>query len=145
MKRLALLLCLLPSILNAAKPVTFADRVKRYAEGYAETAGLKAFKIDRLEGLDCGFAFLIHPKSERPPEKVKQPLIQWARSQEWRGRLVVMEFNDPEELGDEMVATRFVEQIFPQIQGQQSRGMRIFRIDTTVIFGDADAIDRARR
>ncbi len=119
-------------------------RVKRYAEAYQKSAGITG-KIDRLSGLECQFAFMIHPKTERAPAAVDQPLREWARSQNWRGRLVVMEFDGYPWLGKfDTPAQYFIEVVFPKIQGPQSLNLRAIRIDTTVIWGDGDAIERAR-
>lgn len=120
---------------------SLASRVKRYAEGYQRSA-VPAGKVDRLSGLDCVCAFMIHPKTERSPQPIKQSLRDWARSQNWRGRLVVMEFAD--EYGSDEKAKRFMEQ-WPTVQGGQSMNLRAVRLDTTVIWGDGDAIERARR
>jgi hypothetical protein len=119
----------------------FAARVKRYAEGYRNDAAPTS-RVDRLQGLACPCAFLIHPQTEKAPPAVKQPLAPWARSQNWRGRLVVMDFYDGFD-GSE-AAKQFIDQEFPKIQGGQSMNLRAVRIDTTVIWGDGDAIERAR-
>ncbi len=127
----------------AAEPIdhAFAARVKDYATAYQKSAGING-RVDPIKGLGSRYAFLIHPKTEKAPAAVAQSLQQWARSQNWRGRLVSMDFYDGYDGSEE--AKKFINQEFPKIQDGRSMNLRAVRIDTTVIWGDGDAIERAR-
>lgn len=116
--------------------------VKQYAQHYAKTAAPKS-RVDLIKGFDCQCAVLIHPSTERAPATLRGSVKEWAKTQNWRGRLVILEFYDGYDGSKE--AKRFVDEVFPTIQGGQSMNLRIVRYDTTVIWGDGDAIERGRQ
>lgn len=123
----------------SAEDAAYFKRVERYAVGIQQQL-VKDGRVDRLSGLEIVHAlrcaFLIHPAKEAKPKPLgKTPLADWVKSQNWRSRLVVMEFEDRDS------AQAFIEGWFAALP-KNLHPLKARKIDTTVVWGHEDVIEK---